>query len=217
MSQPDSLVGAGDKTRDIGHPDCGVVVVNDRSDNGMQGCKRVRSHFRMRVTDDGQQRRLSGIGVADNADVRHYLQFQGDELLFPLHPVRMLARRPVPWPLPMAIAQSTLATLCHHKCHSVRHEIAKRIAACLVMHNCPARHRNHQVGSIPTMTILALAMPPVLRMPLRHIEDAYQGIDVLVGAQNHIPAPAAVTAIRAASLNEFFTAETDTAVPSVAC
>ena len=74
---------------------------------------------------------------------------------------------------------------------------------------------NFRGGSAPVL-FFALSVRAAPCLDDRLVEKIRQIVSVDIGAENHVPAAAAVATVRAATRHEFFAAETDAAGAAVA-
>ena len=75
VAEADALAGALEQPGDIGHGQLAVGAV-DGAQHRVDGGERVVGHLRLGVRDAAQQRRLAGVGEAQQRGVGHQLQAQ---------------------------------------------------------------------------------------------------------------------------------------------
>ena len=92
VAEPGALRGALDQARDVGEDELAVVAV-DRSEHRLEGRERVVGHLRRRPREPGEQRRLAGVGQADQPGVGEQAEAQLDPAARPLQPALGEARR----------------------------------------------------------------------------------------------------------------------------
>ena len=79
----------------------------------------------------------------------------------------------------------------------------------------PDRHLHDLRRRAAAVHLLPLPVPAVFRLDDRLVKKAGEIIDVNVGAQNDVAAPAAIAAIRTALRDKFLAAKTDAAAPAI--
>ena len=82
---PAPSLGALDQARDVGDHELAVVAV-ERAEDGLQRRERIRGDLRLRAREPREQRRLAGVGQADEADVGQQLEMELDAALLARQP-----------------------------------------------------------------------------------------------------------------------------------
>ena len=80
VAQPVAGVGPFDQAGDVGHDEV-LILGDDRAQVGVLGGERIIGDLGMGARDPREQRRLAGVGQADQADVGDDLQLQDDPAL----------------------------------------------------------------------------------------------------------------------------------------
>ena len=107
------------------------------------------------------------------------------------------------------------ATLCHDQPLPGVHQISDQFTGLGFVHNGTDRYLHHQVLSRLAGTVPAPAIFAALCNEFPGMAKINQRIHATVGFQADTAAIAAITAVRPAELDVFFTPETDTTIPPV--
>ena len=116
----------------------------------------------------------------------------------------------------MRIAEAAVAAARQHDALAEFGEIGEEGLAVLLVDLRADRHLEHGVGAVGAMAVLAHAGPPVLGEEVLLIAIVDERVEAFDRFHDHVAALAAVAAIRAAELDEFFAPERHAAVTAVA-
>ena len=109
------------------------------------------------------------------------------------------------------------AALSHHQTLTVFGHIAHGFTGALIDNTRTNRHPNGDVFATLTGTVAARAVLTTLGAEGFFKTVVNQGVQVLVGFHPYVAAVTAVTAVRAAFRNIFFTAETHATITAITC
>ncbi len=205
-ADPDTLARALDQPRQIGHHQLIVMYPHD-SELRFQGRERVVGDLRPRVRDRRQKRRFTGIGHPDQTDIRDQLQTQPDPGLFS-RPARIgAARRPVGRAFVVRVAEPTIAAAQKNDALARACEVDQDLPVLLVHDLGPDRYRQHQLAAVGAALFAPRPAPPVRRPEVLAIAVVDQGVEIIRRDKDDVAALAAIAAVRAAELDEFFAAK----------
>ena len=216
VPQPHAVVGALNQPGDIGDPEPVEVFIFKRTYDRIDGGKGIGGNLGVRMGQLAEEGGFSGVGIADQTDVRHQLQLEPQLLLLSLRALGKLARGLIGGAFKVDIAYAAFAALGHRQLFAVRHQLADIFIRFSVRDNRAHRNLDNAVGAVATV---ALRPHAVLRMRcalVRLIVERQQRILVGVAAQNHRSAIPAVTAVGAALGDKLFAAERGASVAAVA-
>ena len=182
----------------------------------MQGGEGIVGDLRPRGGDRGEQRRLAGVGQADEADVGDQFQAQDDRALDAGLAGVGAARRAVGRGGEMGVAEAAVAALGDDDALARRLEVGEQRLVVLVEHLRAVRHFQHGVGAAAAGAVLAHAVHAGLGLEMLLVAEVDQRVEA-VGAFDHdVAAAPAIAAVGAAELDELLAPERDAARPAVA-
>src|SRR3569623_1096881 len=184
-----ALGRAFDQAGDVGDHEAALIVDAHHPQAGNQGRKRVIRHFGPRRRDGADQRRLAGVGQAQEPDVGQHLQLQFEFTHFAQRAFGELAWRTV------GAAFETGVAVAHHRAD---------------------RYRDDEIVAALAGAVAAHAVLAALCLEFTGVAKIDQGIEIDVGDQKHTAAVAAVAAVRPAERDEFFAAKPRAAITAVA-
>ncbi|MPM21982.1 hypothetical protein SDC9_68432 [bioreactor metagenome] len=215
MSQSDIAVRAFDQPRDVRHRQPAEIGIFHHPDHRMQRGEGVRRHLGPRRRNRPQQRRLAGVGIADQPGVGDGFQFEFEPEFLAFAALFGLARSPVAAGGKTGVAAPALAAMRHHHFHAGGFHIRHQLAGVGIDHYGPDRHLDQNVGSLAPVHVLAFAVGSMLRGVMAVVAQIDQALLIDFGLKDHIATGAAVAAVGTAARHEFFPAETDAAVAAV--
>mmetsp|Transcript_12942 Transcript_12942/g.30817 ORF Transcript_12942/g.30817 Transcript_12942/m.30817 type:complete len:367 (+) Transcript_12942:956-2056(+) len=176
----------------------------------------VVCHLRLGVGDGGEERGLSGVWHADDADVRHELQLQRNPPLLPLLPELRKARRGVFGGLEGHVAAASLPSLGHQQPLPRLTEVADEDVGLGVADDGSQRHLDDE--GVGVRAVLPLPSPalPALRHQMQPAAEAGESVVAFVCLEPHIAAVTAVTAKGTPHVNMRLTAKSDLSCTAVA-
>src|SRR5579863_6799701 len=116
----------------------------------------------------------------------------------------------------MGVAETAVAAVGERDALAAFSQVGNECVAIFLVDLGPDRHLEHDVGTVRAMAVLAHAGAAVLGEKVLLIAIVDQRVETVDRFGDHIATFAAVAAIRAAKLNEFFAAERHAAVPAIA-
>jgi hypothetical protein len=201
-------MSAFDNARYVSEGDLGEIFELKRPDNRVQRGKGVSGDPGAGVAQGGEQRRLTGIGEADKAEIGYNLKFdphaQFDARVAWRKLLRYLMRRA----FPMHIAEATFAAARDDDLLAIVHDIAKQLARYIVVNGGTAGNINDQIGTVASMHLLPAPWSARLSDQMGAVEEPDQRIFVGVAAEDYMTAAPAIAAIGAPALNMRLTAKT---------
>ena len=210
MTEAASLAGALDQPGDVGDGERRVAgghhaEVGDERGEGVVG------DLGSGPRDRGDQARLPGAGVADQADVGDDLELEHD-----LQLVTGLAEEREPGSLALGagergVAEPTAAALGDHELGAGADEVGEQLARGGGHHGAVG-DREHQVGAVAAAAVGAGPVATVLGPAVRAVVVVQQRGHVGVDAQDHRPAGSAVAAVGATERLELLTMDRRDAV-----
>src|SRR5439155_19688694 len=84
VPESDSRMGAFDQSRQVGQNEGTLATDMDDAKVGMFGRERIGADFRLGLRQPAEERRLTGIGEADQAAIGNDLQLQDQPAFFPV-------------------------------------------------------------------------------------------------------------------------------------
>src|SRR5438552_1476928 len=196
-------------------PACAAVGIND-AEVGFERGERIVRNFGPRRGNHGNQRRLTRIGVANQADIGEEFQFEAKMTLFAGETVFVFARGLVPRLGKMLIAASTAPSMGDQYALARRGEISNRRTALIVKGKRADGHLQDHVLARMAGAVGAFAVASAIGLEFAIVTVSQQRVVVWVGFKINVAAMAAVTAGGTASRNIFFAPESDAAVAAVA-
>ena len=215
-AEPVSGVRPGDEARDVGQDEARLVVHAHDAEMRREGGEGKVRDARACGRDGADERRLPDVREADEPDVGQHAELEAQ--LPPLARGAPLgaAGRAVGRCREVHVATAAVPPSRHHDLFFRGAKIAEWIPVVRVVHQCPGRHAEHEIG--PALALLLLA-PAVLapsrtqRLRIREVEERREsGVD----AQDDRAAVATVAAARAATRHVLLPPEAHAAVAPVA-
>jgi len=173
-----------------------------------------------------EQRRLSGVRIADKRRVRDRAQLEEEMALLALFTLGVLNRRAVLRAFEMDIAFPAAAAFAEDKLLAIVRKISNGLRLigpmgrmgliCLIwVNNRADRDLDHFRQSGTPVLFLPLSVHTALRLDDRLVKKIRKIIGVDIGPEDHIPAAPAIAAIRAAARDKFFAPKTDAPPPAI--
>ena len=205
------------QTRDVRYHKAFFAVHAHHAKAWHQGGKRIVGNFWLCGGNGADKGGFTGVRQAQHADVRQQHQLQLQIAFFARRPHRLLTRRTVNGRFKTGVAQAVPAALRHHQLLLMPRQVTQRFAGALIDHARADRHFNHDIFAAFAGTVAALTVLSTLGAErfLETIVD--QRVEVFVSQQVDITAVAAVTAVRAAFRDIFFTTEADATITAITC
>src|SRR5437667_4571242 len=194
----------------------GAAVGIDNAEIGLECGERIIRNFGPRRGNHGNQRRLTRIGVANQADIGEQFQLQAKMPLLAGKSIFMFARGLVPRLGKMLIAASTAPPMGDQYALAGRSKIGDGGAALIVKGKRADGHLQDHVLARMAGAVGAFAVASAIGLEFTIVTVSQQRVVVWVGFKINVAAMAAVTAGGTASRNIFFAPESDAAVAAVA-
>ena len=169
-----------------------------------------------RPGDAADQRGLAGVGVADDAHVGQQLQLELEVLLLPLCAGLREARRLVGGGGEVHVAEAAAAALADHEARAGLAHVGEDLAGGGVLHQRAGGHAQLERRLGEAVLVGAAAVLPAPGPVLADVAVVEQRVHLGVDDQDHVAAPAAVPAGRAAAGDELLPSPGHGAVSPVA-
>jgi hypothetical protein len=215
VPEPGSAVRAFDQPRDISHHDPRRVRKRHHAQPRFGRRKGIGRHLRPGRRDPRQQRGLARVRQADQADIGEEAQLQTHPALFAGLSRLRLARGPVRGRGEVGVSPPSPPAASQDEPLARRGEIGQPGPRRVIEHRGACGDRDDPVLPRAPGAPAALSVPAAGRDEPPAVAEWQQRVEVGIGHQEHVSAPAAVPPGRAAFGNEFFPAERDTAIPAV--
>ena len=221
-SIPESLarVRSFDKAGHVGDDEAAIAAQRHHTKIRHQGRERVVGDFGTRGRNPRDQRRLAGVGIADEADVCEQLEMKLELFGFAREPVFAAAGRPIRRADKSRVAAPADASLGHQHALAGFDEIADerrlfgRVFRLLVDERAD-RDLELDIGSVLAGAVRALAVAAAARVKLSIESEGYERVDVGAGNGKDGTALASVTTVGAAARNELLAPEAHAAGAAV--
>ena len=206
MPSPAPLVGALDQARYVGEHEVGVTSTDDPKVR-MQGREGIVGDLRFGRRDRGEERRLAGVGQADEAGIGDQLHAQPDRQFLGGQARIGPARRLVGGRLKMGVAEATIATLGDPHPLARCREVGKQGVLILGEDLSARRQLDDAVFAVGPGAVLAHARSAALGFEMLLIAIVDQGVEVGDALDPDVAATATVATVRAAVLDVLFAPE----------
>nr|GEU28071.1 probable solanesyl-diphosphate synthase 3, chloroplastic [Tanacetum cinerariifolium] len=207
--------GAFDQARDVGDHKAFLVRDADHAQVREQGRERVIGNLRTGIRHGRNERRFTGVGHAQQTDVRQHFQLEADFAAFAFLALGLLARCAVGRGLEVDVAPAALAALGQQFHLTVFGQVGQDLARHVVDDQGADRHAHMDIVCALAVAIGATARFAVFRAVHLGKAEIDQGIDVTVRYGPDRATLAAVAAVRAAERAEFFTAKRGATIAAV--
>ena len=182
----------------------------------MQGRERVVGDLRPRVRNRGDERRLAGVGHAEQPDVGQHFEFE-QQLLLLAGPARsLLPRRSVRAGLEVQVAEPAVAALDDQHLLVGHQQFGDHLIRLEVGEDGPDGHAQRDVfggGAVLIGTAPVFATPCLVAARESEVD---QRVEVAVAHREHAAAAPAVATVRAAERQELLAPKTHAAVAALA-
>ena len=182
----------------------------------MKRRERIVGDLRLGGGDRGEERRLAGVGQADEPGVRDQLEAQDQRALDSRLAWIGAARRAIGRGGEMGVAEAAVAAPGDDDALSFACEIGEHRPGFVVEHLRADRNLQHHVGAASAGAVLAHAVHAGLGLEMLLVAEVDQRIEAAGAFDDDVAAPPAVAAVRAAELDEFLASEGDAAGAAVA-
>ncbi len=198
QSQSTSLGCALDDAGNVGYDEGTSVAVGHDAERGLEGGEGIVGNLGARVGERADQRRLTGVGEADQTDIGEELQFQ-DHHHF-LHGLAGLgvARCLVGGGAKLEIAQSAASAFEQHHDLSVFDDIAEIFTGFGIVGHGAGRHLDVAVGAVAAVAAAFAAVAAIAGKDMAIVAQVEQRPVVAVAAQVDVASAPTIAAVGAA-------------------
>ena len=208
VAESRALRGTFDDAGDIRQDKAASLVGIDDAEVRIERGKMIVCNLGMRLAHHGEKRRLAHIRKADQAHVRQQLQLQGHVAHLAREPGLGKARDLPGRGREVHVPPAAAAAFGRHEGLAVGH-VVHQAAGFRVTDQGSPRHPNLEIGAVLAGTALSLTVGPVGSRVFSLVAEVHQGRHVIIRDKDNASAPAAVTAVRSAGRNIFFSVERD--------
>ena len=180
----------------------------------MQRGEGIVGDLRLCSADCGEESGFSGIRQANKSRVGNQLQAQADGALLARLAGIGVARGAIGGRLEMRVAEAAIAALGNRHVLADLREIRDQRLAVFFIDLCADWHFQHHILAVGAGAVLAHAIAAALCLEVLLITVVDQGVEAGDRLHHDVAALAAIAAVRAAELDEFFTPERHAAVPA---
>ena len=209
QAEPLPLVRPFDDAGDVRHDEGAAVAQLHYAEIRRERRKGVVADLRRGSADDGEQRGLAGVRLAHEPDVRDELELELERDGLSLFSGLPLARTAVHRRGEPGIALASAAAVRDDETVVVGEHLGDHLAGVVIAHHGSRWHGKHDVVARAAGLVRAAAMVATLRLPGVAVGVVQQRGQIVVGANDHIPSLAAVTAVGTAHGRELLAAEGD--------
>src|SRR5215218_6273134 len=216
QSESLSLVRSLDDAGNVRHDERPAVAQLNHAEVGRQRGERIVADLRRRGADDGQERGLSGVGLAHESNVRDQLELELESDRF-----AVLAGLPFTWAAvhgsrePGVALAAPAASRDDEGITALEH-LADQLARVVIAYHRARRNGKQDVLARVPRLVGAAAVCPALCLPRVAIGVVEQRGEVAVGTNDHVAPLSSVAAVRPAEWRELLAAERDDARTAVA-
>src|SRR5579862_8450565 len=215
VAEADPFVRTLDEARNIGEHEFASINVHDAELRIERG-KRIIGDLRLGGADGGKERRLSGVRQSHDTGIGDELEPQTNGVLLTRETGIGATGRTIGRSLEVCVTEAAVAAARQHDALACFGEICEQHLAIFLVDLSADRHLEHRVSAVGAVPILAHAGPAVLGGEVLLVAVVDERIEAIDRLGDDIAAFAAITAVRAAELYEFFPTERHAAVPAVA-
>ncbi len=208
---------AFNQPRNVGHDEALFVIHTYHAQAWYQRGERIIGNFRLRRGYRTDKRRFTGIWHTQHTDIRQQHQFQQQIALITRCPHRFLTRSTVDRGFETGVTQAVPAAFSDHQTLTMFRHVAHGFAGALIDNSRTDRHFNRNVFTAFTGAIAARAILTTFRTERFFKTVIDQRVQVFVGFHPYVAAITAITAVRAAFWNIFFTAEAHATITAITC
>src|SRR5437868_6443811 len=186
----------------------------DDAEVGLEGREGIVGDLRTRGRDHGKERRLPGVGLADQTDIGDQLELHLDAAGDAFFAGLPFSRRLVGGSGKERVALPAATAGGDHSLLPVFQNFGEDLTGFGVTHHSPRRNRHDDVGAGPTTFVGAHAVLATLGYPLVAVSVVEQGRQIGIAANDDTTAAPAVAAVRSAHWSAPFAAERSGAGPA---
>ena len=194
VAQARTAGGASDQAGDVGEHGAIAAGAAHHPQVGHQGGEGVIGDAGPGGREHGDQGALAGIGLADDAHLGKQLELQPEIPGLAIAALGELLRCPVAVAEVVGVAEAAAATGRHQELLTRLGEITQQDAGAAVAHLGAAGHLDHQGLAAGAAAAVGAAAHAVVGGEEALELEIQQGLEVGVGAQQHVGAAAAIAA-----------------------
>src|SRR6185437_11133030 len=214
-AQTGAVMGAFDQAGNIGHDELAVADLH-HAKAGMKRREGIIGDLGPRVRRRREERRLAGVGQADQADIGDQLQPQPDPAFLAGPALVGAARRAVGRALVVQVAVAAVAALGEHDALADLGQVGEQSLVVFLEYLRATRQPEHDVLAASARALAARALMAGLGLEVLGVAVVDQRVETVDAFDDDVAAAPAVAAVRTAELDELLAAKSDTAVPAVA-
>src|SRR5579883_2282400 len=214
-AQAGAFMRALDEAGNVGHHELARAHLH-HAEAGMQCRERVVGDLGPGVGGRRQEGRLAGVGQADQADIGDQLQAQPDPALLAGPALVGAARRTIGRALVVQVAVAAVTALGEHDPLADLGEVGEQRLVVLLEDLRAARQAQDDVLALGAGALAAHAVMAGLGLEVLGVAVVDQGVEAVDALDDDVAAAPAVTAVRAAELDELLAAKADAACAAVA-
>src|SRR5579862_126457 len=215
VAEADPFVRTLDEARNISEHKFASIHVHNAELRIERG-ERIIGDLRLGGADGGKERRLSGVRQSHDTGIGDELEPQTNGVLLTRETGIGATGRTIGRSLEVCVTEAAVAAARQHDALACFGEICEQHLAIFLVDLSADRHLEHRVSAVGAVPILAHAGPAVLGGEVLLVAVVDERIEAIDRLGDDIAAFAAITAVRAAELYEFFPTERHAAVPAVA-
>src|SRR5690606_34267194 len=217
VAQASTFGSAFDQAWNIGNHKAVCFGRTHHAQVRVQGGERVVRNARLGVGNTGDQRGFSGIGHTQQTDISQHLQLQTQLAMLAFLAIGKLTRGTVHTGFEVQVTQATGAALGQGDAFAMTLHVKQLLAGFCVKNHGAYGHAQGDVLATRAVLVGPTAVFAVASAVQAGVAVVDQGVDVTVGLGIDAATASAVAAIGATFFNEFFSAETGSAVSTFAC
>ena len=214
--KPDALVCAFQQAGDVDQDNLPVVDLG-HAQRRLDGGEGIVGDLGPRGADHAQQRRLAGVGHADDADVGHQLKFQFQPQFVARFALFGQARRRIARRLEGGIAAAAAPTLRHDELLPGFGQVGQQFSRVGVAHQRPRRHGQAQIGPVGARAVGAAAVVAPLGAVVYVVLEVEERVQPKIDIEHDVAAAPAGAAIGPATRHILLLAERHHPVAAAAC
>jgi hypothetical protein len=209
-------MGSFDDSGNVRHDEGALVAERDDSQVGDESGEGVIRYFGSNRGNLGNQGRLAGIGVPDDAHIGHEFQFQADLAGFPGLTGFGMAGSLAGGGGKPGISPASHPAPGNDENLAFPGQISEYLSRFRIAHDSPPGHRKNKIRSTPPFLIFSFSVLAPFGVIMLAVTKIEEGGELAVGFQDHVPAPAPVAAVGTPAGNVLFTAKADATFSSIA-
>ena len=194
-SEAFAFTGALNNAGDIGHDETLMVVIADDTQGRLQRCEGIVGDLRTGTGEGGEERRLTGIGKADETDICQKFQLEDDRHL--LHGLSRLciARCLVSGGAELKVAKATAAALEKNHLLTVVGDVTDILARFRIVDDGATGNIDVDILTVGAVAFITTTIATMFGEDMPLVFQMEEGPVVMVAAQDHAAAMPTVTTV----------------------